>query len=267
MKSKIKRLLFIILISFIIIILISLILDRFIFIKKIKNKEIYLKSYENKNLNFSNLLKLDELNDELDYRDLINSKKNLMVLNLTLDSYNLVNYSFNNDYNLNSTLFKNNKIEIIEYVNYNDKFSKKFHLKIYPKIIEDFEGRIKYVYRQYPNYLDPNSIIASNFVLCAGYQGKFDEVNNYLLNSKINFKKDSIMVISKDLDLNYSEINKCMENKEFASLIFYDIKKANELDIEILPSLEINGNLIEGIKPYFLLKKEIEFQLENYSIK
>ncbi|EKE06940.1 MAG: DsbA oxidoreductase [uncultured bacterium] len=117
---------------------------------------------------------------------------------------------------------KDAKITIVEFSDTECPFCKRFHETML-QIIDKYGKDIRWVYRNMP--LDGLHQKARNEALaleCAGAQGKFWEFTDMVYDkttSNDGLDQTLLPVFAKNLGLNVSKFNTCLETKQFASVI------------------------------------------------
>lgn len=122
------------------------------------------------------------------------------------------------------------------------------------KILEDYDGRIRYVARFMP--LHPNSITAANFICAAGEQGKYWEAMELLFEKQpewgtkhggpppaanaptINQLFDKY---AKELGLDTTKAAAAINERRFALRIEQDKKDGQSLGVRRTPTFLVNG--------------------------
>ncbi|PIZ96289.1 MAG: hypothetical protein COX80_01775 [Candidatus Magasanikbacteria bacterium CG_4_10_14_0_2_um_filter_33_14] len=117
---------------------------------------------------------------------------------------------------------KNAEITIIEFSDTECPFCKRFHETML-QVMDKYSDDVRWIYRNMP--LDGLHQKARNEALaleCAGAQGKFWEFTDMVYDkttSNDGLDQSLLPVFAKNLGLNVSKFNTCLETKQFASVI------------------------------------------------
>lgn len=158
-------------------------------------------------------------------------------------------------------------VTIIEYYSYLCGYCKLFETDVKPDIVKNYvaTGKVKLILRPFPPYE------LSQSVLCANDQGKFLEYHNYLFENSDKIKSvDDLKSFAKNVGLNESEFNQCLDSGKYKSRTeeWYkqgmdDMEKAGiAQDKRGTPAFFINGEPIIGAMPYEDFVKVIESKLK-----
>jgi uncharacterized membrane protein/predicted DsbA family dithiol-disulfide isomerase len=153
-------------------------------------------------------------------------------------------------------------IQVVEYFDYQCPACKYFYTEV-KEMLKEYEGKYLWVYRNYPLDGSCNEAIkgghqhacyAANFVRCAGEQGKFKEINDYILSLPIpteettddSFKDDltrSIQIYGLDKEA----LDECIVSNRQIPSIQKDIEEGNKSGLQGTPTLIINGRNLKNI--------------------
>ena len=158
-------------------------------------------------------------------------------------------------------------VTIVEYYSYLCEYCKLFENDVKPQILENYiqTGKAKLVLRVFPPYE------LGQAVLCANDQGKFLEYHNYLFANSDKIKQlDDLKTFAKNLGLNESNFNDCLDSGKYKSKAesWYnqgvsDLQKAGIAQDKIgTPAFFVNGEAVIGVVPYADFAKIIEAKLK-----
>lgn len=94
---------------------------------------------------------------------------------------------------------------------------------------------------------------SAKYAQCAARQGKFWVMHDILLERQGQWKnlvdaQPAFAIMVKDLDLNASQLESCLESDEVAELINENKNEGRLIGIRSTPSYVINGELVVGVK-------------------
>jgi len=116
---------------------------------------------------------------------------------------------------------------------------------------KEFEADVRFVYRDYPS---PDSIVLSLGARCAGEQGKFWEMHDFIFELQEDLaivideaeKKYALEQMAEILELDVERFNKCVEDKKYLNQIRKDYEDGEKLKIKGTPTWFVNGLEITG---------------------
>jgi len=158
----------------------------------------------------------------------------------------------------------NAPITLVEFSDFECPFCAK-HYPTLKKILDDYNGKVKLVYKHFPLSFHPNSQKAAESSECANEQGKFWEYHDKMFESLsassysiANFKQ-----WAKDLGLNTKKFNDCLDSDKYAQKVQIDLQEGKEKGVNGTPATFINGQLVSGALPYDSFKQTIDSLLNQ----
>lgn len=151
-----------------------------------------------------------------------------------------------NDLVKNDNLFlgnKNGKEIIIEFFDYNCGYCKRSFSEIMELVSENKD--IKIILKELP-VLGESSILASKASIASQKQDKYFEFHQELINFSGLISLIDIKKISKELGINYEQLQKDMNSEETILLINESYRLADLIGVRGTPAFIINNNLIPG---------------------
>lgn len=129
--------------------------------------------------------------------------------------------------------------------------------------MQEFQGKIRLILRNYPYKYRDYSHIAAEALLAAGDQGKYWEMHDMLLDRSPKLDRASLIGYAKELGLDVQRFTADLDSMKHKALIEKDKELAVSLDLYNTPTFFINGRKVIGNRPYAYLKKIIEEELER----
>lgn len=143
------------------------------------------------------------------------------------------------------------KVAVIEYSDFQCPFCKKGS-EILPKLLEEYKGKIKVAYKQYPlpshNWARPASIAS----LCAYEQGNdhFWKFHDLLFQNQHEINADNANAkfaeFAKKLGLNEKKFEACLTSPETEKRLNEEIQEAQSLGVNSTPTFVVNGQIVRG---------------------
>ena len=151
-----------------------------------------------------------------------------------------------NDLVKNDNLFlgnKNGKEIIIEFFDYNCGYCKRSFSEIMELVSENKD--IKIILKELP-VLGESSILASKASIASQKQDKYFEFHQELINFSGIISLIDIKKISKELGINFEQLQRDMNSEETILLINESYRLADLIGVRGTPAFIINNNLIPG---------------------
>lgn len=154
---------------------------------------------------------------------------------------------------------KNAKITLIEYSDFECPFCLR-HLPTIEKILSEYKGKVRLVYRHFPLSFHPQAQKAAEAFECAGEQGKPYEMHDKIFeaNEARNMNVETWKKIAKDLGLNTSKFNNCLDTGKYVNKISNQQNEGAQAGVEGTPATFVNGRLVSGAVPYEQFKVIID---------
>lgn len=139
---------------------------------------------------------------------------------------------------------------------------------IVKQIENNYKGKIKLVFRNFPLQVHPNAPTAAEAAEAAKAQGKFWEMYDKLYSNQ-NAWSDSTNPIdifsqyAKDLGLNVEKFTQDVRSKKYASVIQQDMNDGNALGIQATPTFFVNKEMVVGVLPYDQFASKIDSYLKT----
>jgi len=129
--------------------------------------------------------------------------------------------------------------------------------------MQEYEGRVRLVIKNYPYKYRDYSHIAAEASLAAGDQGKYWEMHDMLLVRSPKLDRNSLIQYGEELGLDMKQFVSDLDSMKHKELIEQDKELAFSLDLYNTPTYFINGRKVIGNRPYAYLKKIIEEELRR----
>lgn len=165
-------------------------------------------------------------------------------------------------------------VTIVEFSDYQCPFCKRSNDNVLSKIQEEYidKGKVRLVFRDYPLAFHKQAVPAAIAANCAGEQGKYWEVHDFLFANPDKLNPQAVAAASDQLGLDKAKFEACAGDKSKEDEITADFKEGQEYGVTGTPSYfigrtedgkEITGAFVRGAQPYDVFKKHIDEQLEN----
>lgn len=156
----------------------------------------------------------------------------------------------------------NAPITLVEFSDFECPFCAK-HAPTIAKILADYPGKVRLVYKYFPLSFHPNSQKAAESAECAGEQGKFWEMHDKLFAEQPNgFSTDKFKQWAKELGLDTTKFNSCVDSDKYAAKIKSDMDEGSAKGVNGTPATFVNGTLVSGAVPYTTFQTQIDALLK-----
>jgi protein-disulfide isomerase len=189
-------------------------------------------------------------------------KVNLLNENKNAKNVNPLKVSDDDDPSLGDA---NAPTTLINFCDYQSPFCKKFYYENFHKLKEEYidTGKIRYVYRDFPLYINKKSVAAAKAAECADEQNNYWAMHNLLYERQTEWiesenHSELFAEYSKEININSEMFISCMESLHLINEIDNDKKEGMSYGVSSLPGLFVNGKMLKGIpKDYSNLKKHL----------
>lgn len=176
---------------------------------------------------------------------------------------------------------KNAPVTLIEFSDYECPFCKRSFQDLLPELKKNYieTGKLKLVYRDLPLSFHANAEKEAEAAECARSQGndatyfKFhDQIFTKTASNGTGLALTELPVIAKDLGLNVSQFQQCLDSGKFKDEVAKDIADASAIGVSGTPSWvfgasskdgQIEGQLIVGAQPFSVFKVQIDELLKK----
>jgi protein-disulfide isomerase len=131
------------------------------------------------------------------------------------------------------------------------------------KVMEEYKGKIRLYYRDYPLPFHGKAQKASEAALCAGDQNKYWEMHAKLFSSQQALAIPQLKEHAKGLGLDAGKFDKCLDGGDKAKEVETSKKAGEELGVNGTPHFFINGRPLSGAQPFEEFKKIIDIELKG----
>jgi protein-disulfide isomerase len=131
-------------------------------------------------------------------------------------------------------------------------------------VLKKYEGKIKYVFRDYPLPFHSKAKPAAVAANCAIPQGKFFEYNQKLFVTDLspeNYKK-----IAGDLGMDSKKFDECVAKND-EKTIDQDLADGAAVGVNGTPAFFINGRMLSGAQPFEAFKTIIDEEVAKAGSK
>lgn len=142
----------------------------------------------------------------------------------------------------------NAPVKVVEFSSFSCSHCRTFALETEEQLIKDYvdTGKVYFTFSAF-QFDEGETLNASEAAYCAGEQNRFFEMQKLLFeNSGFAgaFNESNISAYAKQLGLNLSDFNQCMESDVQRSQVRTDTENARLLGVTGTPMFDVNGTLV-----------------------
>lgn len=156
---------------------------------------------------------------------------------------------------------KDAPITLIEFSEFQCPYCKRAR-PVISQILKEYDGKVRYVFRDFPLGFHNQAKGAANAANCANDQGKYWAFNEQLWATQGSHSPEQLDKIAEDLDLKMDEFKKCVDSKKYYSEIAKDQKEGSDAGVGGTPAYFINGIFLSGAQPFESFKEVIDSELK-----
>ena len=133
------------------------------------------------------------------------------------------------------------------------------------QVTERYGDQVQIAFRHYPSQsTDDLDLYAAMAAVCAGDAGKFWEMHDQIFISKA-IDMTSLLNHAGKIGLDMLQFQECLISRQHVQEIRQDIADGEAHGVRVVPTLFINGQMIEGTMPFSTLRERIEDILSSSS--
>lgn len=153
-------------------------------------------------------------------------------------------------------------VVIIEFSDFNCPYCGRFARETLPLLRENYDGRIRFVYRDFP-ILGDSSLQAAIAAECADDQGAFWDFHDLLFENQGGFNQEMFIRFGEALGLDIEQFTACQNDPATREEIGGDFAVAQRLSVSGTPTFFINGRRVVGAQPYEVFQGVIDEELAS----
>jgi len=157
---------------------------------------------------------------------------------------------------------ENAKVTIVEFSDYECPFCKKAEPTM-KKILKNYEGQVRWVYRDFPMSYHKKAQLAAEASEAAHAQGKYWEYHDLLFKNNDKLGKESLVKYAEELGLDMEQFNSDLESGKYKDEVAKDFADGEAAGVDGTPAFFINGRKVVGAQPYEEFARVIDEELEK----
>ena len=151
------------------------------------------------------------------------------------------------------------------------KTCRDFYSRSFIRLRKKYSDRALIVFRDFP--LNSPSLLAANYAHCAGEQGNYWKLHDFLFNASLkNFEQEALSLLKEGTDFDEDRFSHCVRSRRYDSEIALDLQRAKDLGARGAPGLFVGirkgqflyeGIFLRGAQPYELIEGIVERMLKR----
>jgi protein-disulfide isomerase len=127
--------------------------------------------------------------------------------------------------------------------------------------MKQYGDKVRVVFKHFPLSFHKNAQKAAEASECAAEQGKFWQMHDKIFENQQLLSFDQLKAWAKDLKLNISQFNSCLDSGKFAQKVQADMQEGAQKGVDGTPATFVNGILVSGAQPFEAFKQMIDQEL------
>lgn len=155
-------------------------------------------------------------------------------------------------------------VTIIMFSDYQCVFCQRWYLEVMLPLMQNYEGKIRFVYRDFPlSSIHASATATAEAANCAGEQGKYWDFFNLVFSGYDTLSDETIQKYAISINLDIEKFNQCVSSHKFQAEVEADYSYAAALGVQSTPTFFVNGIPIIGAQPYETFKTLIDQELSD----
>ncbi len=154
-------------------------------------------------------------------------------------------------------------VTLVEFSDFECPYCARFYRTL-KQLAENYSGRLRIVYRQFPINTHPNAYRAAEASLCAHDQDGFWAMHDLMFEEQDQLDAASLREKAERIGLDVDEYDACLESDRHAQQIERDMREARQLGVDGTPAIFVNGiPLAVGAPAYSVVARAIDEELSR----
>jgi len=155
-------------------------------------------------------------------------------------------------------------VTIIEFSDFQCPFCSRFFTQAYPQIKQAYEGKVRFVYRDFPlASIHENAQKAAEAGECADDQGKFWDYHDMMFSNPTALDVTSLKGYASQLGLDSGAFDQCLDSGKYTEEVQKDYQDGISYGVTGTPAFFVNGLLVVGAQPFANFKAIIDAALQE----
>ena len=152
-------------------------------------------------------------------------------------------------------------ITIVEYSDFECPYCSRFADNI-DEIFDEYEGRIRIVFKQFPLPFHADALLASEAALAANSQEMFWEMHDLLFLNQHALERSDLENYAEQIGLNMDTFRQALDEHTYLEEVQRQIREGQSLGVRGTPAWFVNGVMFSGAQPIPQIRAHIEETLD-----
>ncbi len=161
-------------------------------------------------------------------------------------------------------------VTVVEFSDFLCQYCGRHYEQTLRPLLEEYDGLIKYVYRDYPGVGGQYAVTSALAAECANDQGKFWDYHNILFENSSSLASDNLENIligfAGELSLDVPTFTTCLQSRQHQDDIVLDRTDGLGRGVSGTPGFFINGRFLSGAQPIDTFRALINDELAKQGI-
>ena len=153
-------------------------------------------------------------------------------------------------------------ITIVAFSDFQCPFCSKVNPTI-EQVMKTYEGKVKFVFRDYPLPFHKEAPKAAEAAHCAAEQGKFWEMHDELFAHQDKLQVADLKGHAGTLKLDQAKFDECLDSGRMATKVADNMKAGEAAGVQGTPAFFVNGVPLSGALPFEEFQKVIDKELQG----
>ena len=119
--------------------------------------------------------------------------------------------------------------------------------KTVTQVMKEYDGKVRWVFKNFPLRMHPDAAIAAEGALCAAVQNKFWEYHDILFTTEETFTPESLTTIAGNLGLDQAAFRTCLDTHASQPQMDAEVAQGRAARVGSVPTIIINGQVKIGV--------------------
>ncbi|MGH9354069.1 MAG: DsbA family protein [Terriglobia bacterium] len=131
------------------------------------------------------------------------------------------------------------------------------------QLMSAYPGKIRLVFKNHPLDFHPQAMLAHEAALAAGAQGKFWQMQDFILANQKTITQENLVGYALKLRLDKAKFLAALNTQAFQPAIEDDLSQAKSQGVFGVPAFFINGKRLDGLQPLSIFEQVVNAQLKH----
>lgn len=164
-------------------------------------------------------------------------------------------------------------VVMVEFSDFFCSFCGRHYRETLQPLLDNYEGVIRYVYRDFPSVGGQNAVQAAQAAHCADDQQRFWDYHAILFENQmapgreVGAMNNILIGFADELGLDVETFTTCLESEKYLNDVIQDASEGQANGVRGTPSFFINGTFVSGAQPYEVFANIIDAELARLGIE